>query len=62
MIDPYMAVALQTTIRHVTTRDEVDKNLTHIGNMIDLVMHICALELPVRLIALSEGVIQGFAD
>ena len=62
MIDPYIAVALQTTVRHVTRRAEVEKNLVHIGNMIDLVCHICSLELPVRLIALGEGCIQGFAD
>lgn len=62
MIDPYMAVALQTTVRHVTRRAEVERNLTHIGNMIDLVCHICSLELPVRLVALGEGCIQGFAD
>jgi predicted amidohydrolase len=62
MIDPYIAVALQTTVRHVTRRDDVSRNLAHIGNMIDLVCHICALELPVRLITLGEGCIQGFAD
>lgn len=62
MIDPYIAVALQTTVRHVASRDEVERNLKHIGNMIDLVMHICSLELPVRLICLGEGAIQGFVD
>ena len=62
MIDPYIAVALQTTVHHVAKRTEVEKNLSHIGNMIDLVCHICSLELPVRLIALGEGCIQGFAD
>ena len=62
MIDPYIAVALQTTVRHVTTRQEVERNLAHISNMIDLVAHICSLELPVRLIALGEGAIQGFVD
>ena len=62
MIDPYIAVALQTTVRHCAKRSEVEKNLTHIGNMVDLVCHICSLELPVRLIALGEGCIQGFAD
>ena len=62
MLDPYIAVALQTTVRHCAKRSEVEKNLTHIGNMLDLVCHICSLELPVRLIALGEGCIQGFAD
>lgn len=62
MIDPYVAVALQTTVRHVARRSEVECNLKHIGNMIDLACHICSLELPVRLIALGEGCIQGFAD
>ena len=51
MIDPYLAVGLQTKIKHVATRPEVEKNLIHIGNMIDMVTHMCSLELPVRLIA-----------
>ena len=62
MIDPYLAVGLQTKIKHVATRSEVEKNLIHIGNMIDMVTHMCSLELPVRLIALGEGAIQGFVD
>jgi predicted amidohydrolase len=62
MISPYLAVALQTSVRHILCREETQKNLTHIGNMIDLVMHMCSLELPVRLIALGEGAIQGFVD
>jgi predicted amidohydrolase len=62
MIAPYQAVALQTSVRHVNNRNEVEKNLNHIGSMIDLVDHICSLELPVRLITLGEGAIQGFVD
>jgi predicted amidohydrolase len=62
MIAPYMAVALQTTVRHAAKRDDVVVNLTHIEAMIDLVTHICSLELPVRLITLGEGAIQGFVD
>ena len=62
MIDPYLAVGLQTKIKHVATRPEDEKNLIHIGNMIDMVTHMCSLELPVRLIALGEGAIQGFVD
>ena len=62
MIDPYLAVGLQTKVKHVATRDEVNINLKHIGNMIDMVTHMCSLELPVRVIALGEGAIQGFVD
>ncbi|MGI9309086.1 MAG: nitrilase-related carbon-nitrogen hydrolase [Gammaproteobacteria bacterium] len=62
MIKPYQAVALQTSVLNVPNRGEVQKNLDHIGNMIDLVTHMCGLELPVRLIALGEGAIQGFID
>ncbi len=62
MIDPYIAVALQTKVQHVAKRSEVERNLKHIGNMIDLVDHICSLELPVRLICIAEGAIQGFVD
>ena len=61
-IDPYMAVALQTKVQHVATREDVRKNITHMGNMIDLVMHICSLELPVKLITTGEGALQGFVD
>ncbi len=62
MIKPYQAVALQTNVLNVPNRKEVQKNLDHIGSMIDLVHHICGLELPVKLIALGEGAIQGFID
>ena len=62
MIKPYQAVALQTNVLNVPNRKEVQKNLDHIGNMIDLVHHMCGLELPVKLIALGEGAIQGFID
>jgi hypothetical protein len=62
MIDPYMAVALQTNVHHVTSRAETRKNLIHIGNMIDFVVHMCSIELPVKLIALSEGAVQGYVD
>ena len=62
MIAPYVAVSLQTTVRHVAKRDEVVRNLAHIESMIDLVHHICSLELPVRLVTLGEGAIQGFVD
>ena len=54
MIKPYNAVALQTNVLRVPNRKEVYKNLDHIGNMIDLVHHMCGLELPVKLIALGE--------
>jgi predicted amidohydrolase len=62
MIEPYTTVALQTSVRNIAQRSDVQQNLAHIGNMIDLVVHICSLELPVRLIALGEGAIQGFID
>jgi len=62
MIKPYNAVALQTNVLNVPNRNEVQKNLDHIGNMVDLVHHMCGLELPVKLIALGEGAIQGFID
>jgi predicted amidohydrolase len=62
MIAPYMAVALQTKVQHVTKRDDVVRNLSHIETMIDLVDHMCSLELPVRLITTGEGAMQGFVD
>ena len=45
MIDPYLAVGLQTKIKHVATRPEVEKNLIHIGNMIDMVTHLSLIHI-----------------
>jgi hypothetical protein len=62
MIDPYLAVAFQTKVKHVKTRDEVQTNIDHIGNMIEMVTPMCSLELPLKFIALGEGAVQGFVD
>ena len=57
--EPFLSAS---NIRFEADPDGPQPPLTHIGNMIDLVMHICSLELPVRLITLGEGAIQGFID
>jgi len=62
MIEPYMAVGLQTSFYDIKKREDIKKNLKHICEMIDLAVLACNLELPVKLVALPEGAIQGFGD
>jgi len=62
MIEPYQAVGLIQTIRGIRRREEIGWNLDHISHMIKAASWLSSMELPVRLIALPEGGLQGFTD
>ncbi len=62
MIEQYMALALQPTMRGCRKRSEVITNLKHIGDLIDAAVWLSAIDLPVRLICVPEGALQGFTD
>ena len=62
MIEQYMALALQPTIRGCVQRSEVMTNIKHISELIDAAVWLSAIDLPVRLIAVPEGCLQGFTD
>jgi predicted amidohydrolase len=62
MIRPYTAVGLVPTVRGIRKRDDIVLNLEHIAHMVKAAAWLSSLELPVRLIALPEGALQGFND
>lgn len=62
MIRPYTVVGLVPTVRGIRKRDDIAVNLEHIAHMVKAAAWLSSLELPVRLIALPEGALQGFND
>ncbi len=62
MIRPYTAVGLVPTVRGIRKRDDIALNLEHINHMVKAAAWLSSLDLPVRLIALPEGALQGFND
>ena len=62
MIEPYQAVGLVPTMRGISHRDEIAANLEHISHLIKAASWLSSLDLPVRLIAVPEGALQGFNE
>jgi len=62
MIKPYTAVGLIPTVRGIKRREEIQTNLAHLTHLVKAAAWLSSLELPVRLIALPEGALQGFND
>ena len=62
MPDPYTAVGLIPTVRGVRKRAEIQRNLEHISHLIAAASWLSSLDLPVRLVLLPEGALQGFTD
>ena len=62
MIAPYTAVGLVTTVWGIRHRPEIRRNLDHISHVIAAASWLSSLDLPVRLVAIPEGALQGFTD
>ncbi|MFI6901328.1 nitrilase-related carbon-nitrogen hydrolase [Nonomuraea sp. NPDC050394] len=62
MIAPYQAVGLVPTMRGIRDREDINRNIDHIGHLIKAASWLSSLDLPVRLIAIPEGALQGFND
>ena len=62
MPDPYTAVGLIPTVRGIRKRAEIQRNLDHVSHLIAAASWLSSLDLPVRLVALPEGALQGFTD
>ncbi|HTR64099.1 MAG TPA: nitrilase-related carbon-nitrogen hydrolase [Candidatus Binataceae bacterium] len=62
MIAPYTAVGLIPTTRGIRTRADIAVNLDHIAHLTKAAAWLSSLDLPVRLIAIPEGALQGFND
>src|SRR5919199_1041987 len=62
MVAPYTAVGLVTTVWGIRHRSEIRRNLDHISHVIAAASWLSSLDLPVRLVAIPEGALQGFTD
>jgi predicted amidohydrolase len=60
--DPYLALALQPAFKNARSRDDVMDNIANVSKLMDVSLWMAETELPVRLIAIPEGALQGFAD
>jgi predicted amidohydrolase len=62
MIKPYTAVGLIPTVRGIRKREDIAVNLDNLRHLSKAAAWLSALSLPVRLIAIPEGALQGFND
>jgi beta-ureidopropionase len=59
MVEPYHAVSLVPTMRGIRHRGKITVNIEHISHVIKAASWLSSLDLPVRLIAIPEGALQG---
>jgi predicted amidohydrolase len=62
MVHPYTAVGLIPTVRGASRREDIRRNLEHIASLLTAASWLSSLDLPVRLVAIPEGALQGFND
>ena len=62
MIKPYTAVGLIPTVRGIRKRKDIRINLDHLSHLAKAAVWLSSLDLPVKLIAIPEGALQGFND
>src|SRR3954463_15959758 len=62
MSEPYTAVGLVPAVRGIRTRADIGRNLEHIAQLFKAASWLSSLDLPVRLVAIPEGALQGFND
>lgn len=60
--DSFIAVALQPRVYGCRNKGDVKKNLVNACRLIDEAMYVCPMEGEVKLIAFTEGCIQGMYD
>ena len=62
VVKPYTAVGLIPAVRGIRKRADIERNLDHLSHLIKAASWLSSLDLPVRLIAIPEGALQGFND
>jgi predicted amidohydrolase len=62
VIQPYVAVGLVPTIRGARRRSDIGRNIDHLAELINAATVLGGLDLPVRLVAIPEGALQGYTD
>ena len=62
MIAPYCAVGLVPTVHGIETRADIMRNIAHIEELANVAFFVSELDLPVKLMVIPEGGLQGFQD
>ena len=62
MVEPYNCVGIVPTMWGIRKREDMQKNIDHIKSIIKAGVWLTSLDIPVRLIAIPEGGLQGFND
>src|SRR4051812_9859206 len=62
MIEPYQAIGLVPTMWGIKRREDIRRNLEHLDHLMTASAWLGGLDLPVRLVAVPEGALQGFND
>src|SRR5947209_4081437 len=62
MIEPYTAVGLIPTFLGIRRRRDLEKILAHLESLTKAAFWLSNLDIPVRLVAIPEGALQGFND
>lgn len=60
--EQYQAIALQPAFQFVQKRSEIMDNIERLGKLIPGAVWLTSSQLPVRLVTIPEGVLQGFMD
>jgi beta-ureidopropionase len=61
-VAPYTAVGLIPTFWGIRQRVDIQKNLDHLKSLTKAAFWLCSLDIPVRLLVIPEGALQGFND
>ena len=61
-IRPYQVVGLSPAVRGIRSRADIEHNLHHIERLLRVALWNAAMDIPVRLVTLPEGALQGFPD
>lgn len=62
MVDPYNCVGLIPTVWGIRQREDIMKNIEHLGHLTKAAAWLSSLDIPVRLLVIPEGGLQGFND
>jgi len=61
-VAPYMAIGLSTVVYGIASRRHIKHNLEMIEEAIHAAVSMVGINMPVRVIALTEGALTGFTD
>ena len=62
VIEPYQAIGLVPTMWGIRKREDIRRNLEHLDHLMTASTWLGGLDLPVKLVAVPEGALQGFND